>query len=146
MVYAAYLLKTEERRSMRASVVIRYFLSQLDLVSIFQMAYGHGGKRPGAGRKKGSANKLDQEARKKAADGGMLPLEFMLNIMRDEEQDFGVRFDAAKAAAPYVHAKLSTIDQTINRKTSVEDLSNEELISMIREFDEADTEDTEKLH
>ncbi|MEM9376188.1 MAG: hypothetical protein AAGA72_08195 [Pseudomonadota bacterium] len=97
------------------------------------MACGHGGRRPGAGRKKGSANKLDQEARKKAADSGMLPLEFMLNLMQDEEQDFGVRFDAAKAAAPYVHAKLSSVDQTVVQKTRVEDLTDEELNEMINE-------------
>lgn len=70
----------------------------------------HGGARPGAGRKAGSANKLDQQAREKAlASGDESPLDFLLRIMRTSE-DEARQIDAAKAAAPYVHAKLSTVD------------------------------------
>lgn len=70
-----------------------------------------GGARPGAGRKQGSANKLDQEARKAVLEGDEeTPLAFMLRVMRDEDADDARRLDAAKSAAPYVHAKLATID------------------------------------
>ena len=69
-----------------------------------------GGRREGAGRKPGSVNKLDAEARKKAAEGGMMPLDYLLGIMRDEDQDSRSRLDAAKAAAPYCHARLSSTE------------------------------------
>lgn len=71
----------------------------------------HGGARPGAGRKQGSVSKLDQEARAKVLEGGELtPLEYMLSVMRDTAADEAKRLDAAKAAAPYVHARLATVD------------------------------------
>jgi hypothetical protein len=70
-----------------------------------------GGSRPGAGRKPGSVNKLDQEARAKVLEGGdESPLEFLLRVMRDKGADEARRIDAAKAAAPYVHAKLASIE------------------------------------
>lgn len=90
----------------------------------------HGGKRAGAGRKKGSANKFDEQARKMAAESGILPLEFMLNVMRDEEQDFATRFDAAKAAAPYVHARLASVDQTVTHKHDTTEFSTAELAAI----------------
>lgn len=39
---------------------------------------------------------------------GLLPLDYMLAILRDESQPVAQRFMAAKEAAPYVHAKLAT--------------------------------------
>ncbi len=68
-----------------------------------------GGARPGAGRKKGQATRLNEEARKAALAGGTSPLEFLLAAMRDDEREFSVRLDAAKAAAPYVHARLASV-------------------------------------
>ena len=70
----------------------------------------HGGARPGAGRKKGATTKLNDEARRAALEGGITPLEFMLALLRDEALDREERFEAAKAAAPYVHAKLSSVE------------------------------------
>ena len=64
----------------------------------------HGGARPGAGRKKGQATKMNEQARQKASEGGLMPLDYLLSIMRDAEQPQDERKDAAKAAAPYVHA------------------------------------------
>lgn len=72
------------------------------------MAYG--GARPGAGRKKGGANRINDEARKKALEDGLSPLEYLLGVMRDIRQDDARRLDAAKAAAPYVHAKLASAE------------------------------------
>ena len=71
------------------------------------MAYG--GARPGAGRKKGGANRINDEARKKALEDGLSPLEYLLGVMRDIRQDDARRLDAAKAAAPYVHARLANV-------------------------------------
>jgi len=45
----------------------------------------------------------------KAAQGGQLPVDYMLEVMRDQSLDTRLRIDAAKAAAPYVHQKLSAI-------------------------------------
>ena len=73
------------------------------------MANGHGGHRPGAGRPKGSLNKLDSAARAWAQESGLLPLEYLLGVMRDDGQPQDIRMDAAKAAAPYVHARLQAM-------------------------------------
>lgn len=68
----------------------------------------HGGKRTGAGRKKGVGNKSSEEARQRALDSGESPLDYMLKIMRDPKAAADRRDDMARAAAPYVHAKLQT--------------------------------------
>lgn len=76
----------------------------------------HGGARPGAGRKPGQATKLNEEARIKALEEGITPLDYMLNLLRDEQNDRDTRFEAAKAAAPYVHAKLANVDARLSGK------------------------------
>lgn len=63
-----------------------------------------GGSRPGAGRPKGAKTILTEKAIMKAADG-LMPLDYMLGILRDESRSEEQRMDAAKAAAPYVHAR-----------------------------------------
>ena len=77
-----------------------------------------GGKREGAGRPKGSVAKLDAEARAKALEG-LTPLDYLLDILRDEKQDQAARTDAAKAAAPYVHARLANVDANIKGNLGV---------------------------
>lgn len=85
---------------------------------------GKGGRRTGAGRKVGSATKRTREIADKAAAEGITPLELMLQIMRDEacpadagsEQKIAfhsLRFEAAKAAAPYIHPRLANIDKPV---------------------------------
>jgi hypothetical protein len=69
-----------------------------------------GGKREGAGRKPGSVSRIDAEARQRAAAGGMMPLDYLLSIMRDENENKRERIDAAKAAAPYCHARLASTE------------------------------------
>lgn len=69
-----------------------------------------GGSRIGAGRKPGAINKATQQQRDAVAESGMTPLEYLLSVMRSEEQSEDARRDAAKAAAPYVHARLSSVD------------------------------------
>jgi hypothetical protein len=68
-----------------------------------------GGARPGAGRPKGGANQLNDEARRAALAGGLSPLQFLLGVMRDEAQPLELRVDAAKASAPFVHARLQAV-------------------------------------
>lgn len=82
---------------------------------------GRGGKRPGAGRKKGSLTQKTREIAEQAADAGITPLEYMLQIMRapSDHEDPKVqgareamRFEAAKAAAPYIHPRLAAVEHT----------------------------------
>jgi hypothetical protein len=56
------------------------------------------------GRSKGGVDKIKREAI--LAAQGITPLDYMLGIVRNEEEEKTVRLDAAKAAAPYVHARL----------------------------------------
>ncbi|GEN61757.1 hypothetical protein [Acetobacter nitrogenifigens] len=91
----------------------------------------HGGARPGAGRKPGSRNKKEVDWNGKllvdpgslAAPGadivdpltgmsaaelaGVSPLLFLTRIYRNRALAPAVRADAAKAALPYSHARLS---------------------------------------
>jgi hypothetical protein len=71
-----------------------------------------GGKRDGAGRKLGSPNKASAARQAKVAATGITPLDYMLKVMRDEKADAGRRDDMAKAAAPYVHPKLASMQHT----------------------------------
>jgi len=76
-----------------------------------------GGAKPGerrGGRAKGTPNKRTAEKVAEVEASGLTPLDFMLNLMRKESEDMALRFDAAKAAAPYVHARLSSIDANID--------------------------------
>lgn len=74
------------------------------------------------GRKKGTSNKRTQALEKAAGPIQMrvTPLEFMLKVMDGSAipknappavraQLIALQFDAAKAAAPYVHARLTAI-------------------------------------
>ena len=69
-----------------------------------------GGARPGAGRKPGIPNKRTQENIAKAEASGLMPLEYMLSVLRNDQLDHETRMEAAKNAAPYVHAKLSSTE------------------------------------
>ena len=73
---------------------------------------GKGGSRPGAGRKAGTPNKRTQAMQIAVETSGMTPLDYMLSVMRDEVEEPRHRLAAAQAAAPYVHAKLSSIELT----------------------------------
>lgn len=70
----------------------------------------HGGKRDGAGRKAGTANKKTREIANKAAEEGLMPLDYMLSVLRNEQADAKDRMWAAEKAAPYVHAKLASVE------------------------------------
>jgi len=71
-----------------------------------------GGARSGAGRKANSVNRLTKESVEQAKAGGLMPLDYMLSLLRDEGKDLSIRLDAAKSAAPYVHPKLAQIAHT----------------------------------
>ena len=69
------------------------------------------GSKPGerrGGRQKGAPNKASVERQEAIAASGLTPLDYMMSVLRDETADQMVRMDAAKAAAPYVHPKLTS--------------------------------------
>ena len=72
----------------------------------------NGGKRLGAGRKHGRQNLVSQNLRERILAEGISPLEYILKVMRDPKQDKAVRLDAAKAAAPFIHPKLQSVEHT----------------------------------
>lgn len=71
-----------------------------------------GGARKGAGRPRGKSARIDAEARQKALTGGLTPLDYMLSLLRDAKLSTEDRFEAAKAAAPYVHARLAAVEHS----------------------------------
>ena len=71
-----------------------------------------GGFRPGAGRPLGAQNAKTVEQVEAVKASGMTPLEYLTSVYQDVLQEENKRIDAAKAAAPYVHAKLSSVEMT----------------------------------
>src|ERR1044071_3978799 len=71
--------------------------------------------RPGrsgntAGRPKGSRNRRTKALIEAAQLGGELPLDYMLRVMRDPNVTARRRDEMAKAAAPFLHSKLGSIE------------------------------------
>ena len=79
------------------------------------------GRKTG-GRTKGTPNRASAEREAEIAATGMTPLEYLTSIYRDVGADEAKRLDAAKAAAPYVHAKLSSIDATIGVDETIDEV------------------------
>jgi hypothetical protein len=71
------------------------------------------GRKTG-GRKRGTRNRATEEARAAAAAAGVLPLDYMLSVMRNPDADHKRRDAMAVAAAPYLHPKLSSIDAKVS--------------------------------
>ena len=77
-----------------------------------------GGRRRGAGRPLGSKNKRSAEIARAAADSGITPIEVMLGTMRElwakgTPEAKREAAEIAKDAAPYIHPRLASIDQTV---------------------------------
>ena len=82
----------------------------------------------GRGRTKGSFNKSSKaQIERVTADGGTSPLEYLASIYQNEAEEIRYRIDAAKAAAPYVHARLSSTEI----KASVKEISQEEWLESL---------------
>lgn len=82
------------------------------------------------GRKKGASNRATAAKAKAVAESGLTPLDYMIDVMRTPlppelaealeagtiDEDLiakliswhGMRFEAAKAAAPYIHPRLQS--------------------------------------
>ena len=71
-----------------------------------------GGYRPGAGRPRGAKTKSKRvdtikDIKVAAKAENLTPLEYMLKIMRDPNEDIDRRARMAIAAAPFCHAKAT---------------------------------------
>jgi hypothetical protein len=64
------------------------------------------------GRPRGSRNKRTRALIEAVQATGESPLDYMLRVMRDPRVPAKRRDEMAKAAAPYVHAKLSSIERS----------------------------------
>jgi hypothetical protein len=97
------------------------------------MAGQNGGARKGAGRKPSTLTIRTREIAEKAIKGGeTTPLEYMLQVMRDDGESGLMRFEAAKAAAPYIHPRLNAIEHT-----GTMHMTHEQMLAMLA----ADPED-----
>lgn len=97
-----------------------------------------GGARAGAGRKAGQPGpwtKAKQEAAKdamvEARRTGDTPLEYMLNVMRDQSADTKRRDAMAAAAAPYLHPRLSNATLNVKQANSLREMTTDELIAAL---------------
>lgn len=90
----------------------------------------HGGARQNAGRKKGTSSKIPLEKAMQAVDkeSYKTPLEVMLKIMNDNlSADVKLALEAAKGAAPYMHAKLIESKNEITNIKRPDQMTDEEL-------------------
>lgn len=99
-----------------------------------------GGARPGSGRKPGTKNSATiakqaalEEVIARAVADECTPLEVMLTIMRDPASPAAMRFEAAKAAAPYVHPRLSQVDSRVTKVNDVSELTIEQIDRLLAE-------------
>jgi hypothetical protein len=101
-----------------------------------------GGKRSGAGRRKGAPNKATAARQAEISASGEAPLDYMIRVMRDQSAPDGRRDEMAKAAAPYVHPRLAAIEHagTLSGKP-LSQMSDDELMAIINEGQAKDARD-----
>lgn len=90
-----------------------------------------GGARIGAGRKPGSVTQKTRDIAAKATANGITPLEVMLAAMRAAQDDGNAREAAfyANMAAPYMHARLSSVNATTHTHGTMQ-------LKIVTEFDD----------
>jgi hypothetical protein len=98
-------------------------------IKVIQVAQG--GARPGAGRKPGVATKRTREIAEAATLKGTTPLEVMLAAMEAAREAGNAREAAfyANMAAPYMHARLSSVNATQQIQGSMQ-------LKIVSEFDD----------
>lgn len=99
-----------------------------------------GGSRKGAGRPRGAASKRTRKIADRESQNGLTPLEVMLTAMRAhaDKKDWDAAASIAKDAAPYMHAKLASVQHQGKVTTQgisidadkLKDMSDDELASL----------------
>jgi hypothetical protein len=107
------------------------------------MANGHGGRRAGAGRKPGSANRKTRELADQAAMEGINPVEYMLGVMRDPAVEPERRDRMVVAAALYIHPRLAVVDARVDNpievrvsRAEIAEQARREIAEAFREWEE----------
>ncbi len=98
------------------------------------MANGHGGARRNAGRKKGAATTRTREIANVVVASGKSPLEYMMTVVHDVNAEQHRRDDMAKAAAPFVHPRLSAMSARVDATKHV----NKTEVVFVREIKSGD--------
>jgi hypothetical protein len=78
------------------------------------------GRKTG-GRQRGARNRATADARAAAEATGILPLDYMLSVMRDCTADAKRRDVMAISAAPYLHPKISAVEPKPEKPATAED-------------------------
>lgn len=86
------------------------------------MASGHGGKRPGAGRKPSAATVRTREEAERAFDEGVTPLQVMLDMLNGRREYDEALLKVATSAAPYIHPRLNAVNHSGDMKFTLEDV------------------------
>lgn len=72
------------------------------------------------GRKKGVRNKRTRANLTEAEAAGLMPLQYMLQVLRDEKQPDARRDWAAEKSAPYLHARLNATTHEIKESVKLQ--------------------------
>lgn len=86
----------------------------------------------GKGRPPGIKSKKDQLLEGAIEEGaltGLMPLQFLLEVMRDPSKGLGIRLECAKVAAPYVHKRQPIAVETTDVPFKVFDINELEGLS-----------------
>jgi hypothetical protein len=106
------------------------------------MANGHGGKRPGSGRKRSPAREKTREvADRLVVEKPLTPLDVMVEAMLHHHKHGRLDKAAAiaKDAAPYMHPRLSYVKSDVSHSDAeLERVLEDELAQLSRERAAAD--------
>ena len=90
-----------------------------------------GGARPNAGRKSKSRELLIERSRLSVVNAELTPLEYLMSLLADPNNDTELRYKAAVAAAPYVHPRLNAIEHSGSVATKSQyELTDDELAAL----------------
>ena len=79
---------------------------------------------------KGSFSKASKaQIERVTSEGGLSPLEYLASIYQNAAEDQKLRIEAAKAAAPYVHARLASTE--VKAALSAREVSQEEWLDSL---------------
>ena len=97
------------------------------LQTIKEIQLARGGARPNAGRELGTMIRFNRGLLERTNEGGQSPLDYMLEMIRDQFLDTRLRIDAAKGRCPCVHQKPSAISVDL----TTPDVTHEECLKSL---------------
>ena len=81
---------------------------------------------------------LVERVEKSLKSKGRPPLEIFAAVMGGDLSITEMQFEAAKAAAPYIHPKLSSVEMNATVRRRIEDMSDDELEALANSGDSAE--------